>query len=304
MNYSQRSLLLRLTADYASKYSEASSELNMLCPACLGLHSNRRRTLYVNLQTGRWICFRCNNRGRSIVSFLRIANLGSYTDKLQDGSAAMDNFESLSALRNRLLGTAKAPEEAKVVVELPKGYRTDWNATVTGRTVYRYLVKNRGLLSERLKLYGVGYSIRDCEAIFPITQNGNLVYYQTRAVGYSDPEKYRNVPNVNRQNFLYGYDQLAPNSKATLVEGVMDALALGPGACAILGKTISDAQVALLASKNVVEIEVMLDGDAHRAGKDLTTYVKARLWTATRVKTAYLPPGEDPASLGRLKVVG
>jgi len=194
-------------------------------------------------------------------------------------------------------------KETKVTnkIELPTGFRTDWATTLTGRAVLHYL-KSR-LPPGAVKVSGVGYIINGqlagC-AVFPIYINKELKFWQARKVVYVEEPKYTSPPGA-KSTVLYGYDWLTSN-RAVLTEGIFDALNTENGV-ALLGKTISDEQIKLLAAKNISDVTVLLDGDAWRTAHSVAHRVAERLWTADHVRVARLPYGKDPATASKFEEI-
>ena len=182
---------------------------------------------------------------------------------------------------------------------LPSEYRTDFEATMTGRTILKYLTQKRGMSLYEIEALDVGYAIDgDCagSAIFPVIMNGDLVFWQARRVLYQTRGKYEG-PRIDRSGVLYGYDWLKADP-VYLVEGIFDAIALKPYSVALLGKTITDKQIALLAEKNIGSVRVVLDGDAWDDCQNIARTIRNKLWTVRHVQAIRLHRKIDPADTG------
>jgi hypothetical protein len=190
------------------------------------------------------------------------------------------------------------------MASFPEGYRTDFGATITGRAIAKYL-KKRNIRNSLIRELRVGYSIEgDCNgaAIFPLFMKGELVFWQARRVLFQATNKYHS--SKLDKSVLYGYDWLEGNS-VYVVEGIFDAIALKPHSVGLLGKTISDHQIAHLADKRVENVSVVLDGDAWGKGRELAQQIRSKLWTVRKVVALRLKPKLDPGDFigKRLEVV-
>jgi DNA primase len=133
-------------------------------------------------------------------------------------------------------------------VDLPGG-------PLTG--VYRRYLRHRGFRpSEVAEHYGVrGGPVVGAwryRLIIPIVFGGRIVSFQGRDVtGHSDI-KYKTLEVeksvVDAKSMLYGLDDV-PGDTVAVVEGVMDAWRIGPGAAATFGVGMTDAQTRLLARR-------------------------------------------------------
>lgn len=88
-----------------------------------------------------------------------------------------------------------------------------------------------------------------------------------------------------------------PVETLVLCEGVFDAVWL-PNSAALLGSSISDAQVQLVPRLVTQEVIVLLDGDAHAKANVIAR--KISLQWAGKVSVARLPHGKDPDELHRV----
>ena len=104
MTYQASQLLIAsLRANGINAQLGSNNELAVLCPHCAKLHANRRFTLFFNIKSDKWQCFRCEPRqaGRSIQSFLAMLNLTRLGTILEKTANVSD--DSLIDLRYRLL---------------------------------------------------------------------------------------------------------------------------------------------------------------------------------------------------------
>jgi len=106
-----------------------------------------------------------------------------------------------------------------------------------------------------------------------------LLGWQARHL--DDPEtdrpKYLTARGTLKNRLLYGWPKLRETSGPILiVEGVTDMWRAGPGAVALLGKTISRDQVTLLVHPfQDRPVVVMLDNDAEEAAQKVVTAIRS-----------------------------
>ena len=341
MTYAQKRLLLRAIESRRIQYrigeSHNGEEVSMLCPDCSPHYSNNRLTLSFNTTIEKWHCWRCSSaKGRDIKSFLLHIKATEYITRIANVRQEQVESSGLDDLRKRLLEdrpdqyspnlaftdipsqlpsdqteqtNQPVPHQADkpaltTPCPLPQEYRTDFDGTITGRTVLRYLSKTRGLTRKTIESLDIGYAI-DGEyagcAIFPVFMRGELVFWQARRTMYLARDKYRG-PSMDKSSILYGYDWFKGDT-VYLVEGVFDAIALKPHSMALLGKTITDHHIALLADKQITHVKVVLDADAWDQSREVAKAIRSKLWTANRVYAIRLFGKLDPADLGSVQRV-
>ena len=130
-------------------------------------------------------------------------------------------------------------------------------------------------------------------------ERGELIAYAGRFVGDELPEgegKYLLPPKFHKSLALYNLHRVRDKKHLIVVKGyfsVFRLFQLGVPAVALMGSTLSEAQVALLHEAGVKYLTVMLDGD--EAGRSATPAMMERLSKETfRVKFALLPDGTEP----------
>lgn len=273
----------------------------MLCPVCSPRYRNNHLTLAFNTSKDVWQCFRClKAKGRDVKSFLFHVGLPHYLKRFDTAKEDAIDATSLAQLRQRLLATpTEETAKSEPYVTLPDGYRTDFEKTLMGKRILTYLLK-RNFTHELIEELSIGYAVEgECSgaAIFPVVMNSKLVFWQARRVMFATNEKYHS-PKLSK-NIVYGYDWLK-NDVTFIVEGIIDSISLRPSSIGLLGKTISNAQIALLAEKNVKRVIALLDGEAWEECKRLARDIRAKLWTVERVQAWRLEDKLDPGDfMGR-----
>lgn len=159
--------------------------------------------------------------------------------------------------------------EAAPAIAPPPGWRPidDYNALP-------YLQK-RGITPEDVQTFGIVWCDTGLYAghlIFPIWEQGNLVYYQTRAMWDEDHNPaFRKSLNPLRQPQMAGPSEVLMNldvarhyPRVALVEGPVDNVHVGPCACGTLGKKVSLTQALKLRRAGVRALDLMWDGPTPR----------------------------------------
>lgn len=279
------------------------NELSMRCPKCGPTHDNDRQTLSINVVSDLWNCFRCESsfRGRKlqVPRLLDALGLDSLIPVFSEDEVVIED-DSLNKLRQRLLYDDKVEKEYSPIVTLPDGYRKDWEGTNIGMMLRKYLSENRNLSDRCIRKYEIGYSIEGKYAggvILPLFMKGKLRFWQVRRVLLRGGAPKYDSPPIDK-SVLYGYDDI-DKRHVIVVEGMFDKLAVGESSVAVLGKSITDEQISLLAKKSVSRVTVVLDGEAWPESVKMARLVFDKLWTARIVRAIRLPYGKDPGQLGR-----
>jgi len=163
-------------------------------------------------------------------------------------------------------------------------------------------------ITRLVDLYGVrgtGPAGEYCfRLVFPIKHYGRLVSWQTRDITGRDKRKYLACPKEqevrDHKDCLYASD-LATGESVVVVEGVMDALKLGPGAVATFGAGFSWAQVRELADRWRVRY-VALDPDA--AGRKKSAPLAAALASFPGETYAVDLGDRDPGDMTETEAAG
>jgi hypothetical protein len=126
-----------------------------------------------------------------------------------------------------------------------------------------------------------------------------LAGWQARDIsgGRSDAPKYLTMADMRKSQILYGLPEaMRATGPVWIVEGVTDAWRLGPGAVALLGKSLSQEQKTLIARAfRGRPVVVMLDRDAEQEALQIQHQLQnARIPVSDyRVVVADMPPGRD-----------
>lgn len=131
-------------------------------------------------------------------------------------------------------------------------------------------------------------------------KEGELVAYCGRWVGPEEPpegeEKYKFPPKFHKRLVLFNLHRVKGRKHLVVVEGFFSVFrlhALGVPSVALMGRSLSDEQIALLHEAGVRYLTVMLDGD--EPGRSAATPMMEQLAREPfRVKFTLLPDGTEP----------
>lgn len=234
-----------------------SGETKVLCPSCRHMDHNGYPTLNFNVTKGVGRCVYCYE----VFTVKRLIADGNLAGRVAKGlPAAPPRAERAKQ------PTLQPPSEALwTPLHLAKG--------IFAEAARKYL-GGRGVTEDMLLKYSVALGKQDRlwgRIIFPLYEDHQLVYYQARAIGKGTP-KYLNPTETDDclgKSHVVGYiDLLEPGDPFVITEGLMSAWGasalLGCPAVALLGKTISDAQVVKLANKRPGRCTLMLDPDVEQ----------------------------------------
>ncbi len=268
------------------------------CPGC-----GRQKKLWVNLETGAWVCFYCLRAGPSEAPLVPLYQL--IHDCTRDEAR-----RGLLDLRGPRQGSraSTTPEIEQARPEwtgaLPEEYEPVYDED--GWNVPHYLLE-RGISALTARDYELGYCAAGRYAgrvILPIIHNDKVMGFQGRAVDAWRSPKYDQPAGMPKSKLLFGHDRVRPNADLLVVEGAFDVLGCREAdldAVAILGKTLSTDQADLLLSlkpkRIIITTDPMkVDATAPWCGvRSCDT-----LWNKGFRNTALLicPGEQDPADLG------
>jgi hypothetical protein len=278
-------------------------EWTAVCPFCENFGS-----FYINCNRrgfGPYICFKCENKSKSIVNLVSHVLCVSYDEakKIVFGEEHKHiRTETKKSLKERIIANRKIkpndiPEENNV--PLPKEFIPVWRNNKWNIPLY---MKNRGFIGSVLRNWEIGYArsgYYSHRVIVPIVcPNGRS--FVARDLTGNSKIKYLNPKSSNHSKLLYGWKQNDLESDFILSEGPLDAMKLnqhGLSALALGGKILHPHQFKLLTMRSPYgSPTIMLDPDAYEESftmaKTLSLYFKS-------VYIAKLSPDIDPGSSTR-----
>jgi hypothetical protein len=171
---------------------------------------------------------------------------------------------------NRLDGHLKVPVfrdlvviHPPVAIPYPEGAKKILDGTLP------YMIQ-RGISARDAQEFGLFW----CDSgryknrlMFPVYENGVLVYYQGRAMWESQERGFRKSLNPSKSegaavstDVAFNLDQAKGYPRVAVCEGPIDAVHVGPDAVCVFGKKISAIQIAKLLKAGVKALDLMWDG--------------------------------------------
>jgi len=177
-----------------------------------------------------------------------------------------------------------------------------------------YMIK-RGILPDDAQLFHLGwckYGRYAGRLVFPVYEEGQLVYYQARAMWEEseEPEGRRYIKSLNppkqegcavSSEVLMNLDNARHYDRVAITEGPIDCVHVGADAVCTFGKKMSAAQIGKLLRSGVRAVDMMWDGPSEREPQGAwpemirTAQMLAPLFD---VRLVFLPQG-DPGDYSR-----
>jgi DNA primase len=254
------------------------------CPFC---HHHKKK-LQINLQSQKWHCWVCDSKGKRIQSLLRRLHVDSHKLKkiyeiYGDDYVVYSNNTEDEKVELRL------PNEFRSLLEEPKGINPLF------RKVKEY-ARKRNISEGDIKRYNIGYCDSGHYAnriIIPSYDRDNrLNYFIARSVFDEEKFKYKNPP-VSK-NVIMFENQINWNEPITLVEGVVDAMAVKRNAIPLLGKFVPKTLNDTIYKKEVKNINILLDEDAQEQALHYTIQYQNQGITTKNIK----PTDKDASDMG------
>ncbi len=255
--------------------------------------------LYVNVAKRKFFCFRCGaGRGATLFHFIQ-DHLGIDAKEalrlIQDGTwwgHTTRTYEEYAQAPVRHDPQASAlPDEYESFFPLDR-----IKESVFAERALAYL-RRRGVTDADLLLYQLGFCVDgkyQGRIIVPVLQDGEPVYFVARLF-FGFGKRYLNPSNdevrVSPKELLFNWDLAKAAPVVRITEGVFDAMALGEGAVALLGKQLHDGQRRLLELGVFHALEVWLDPDAEKDARHLGFQLRD---FGAPVSVYVLPAGLDP----------
>lgn len=300
-------ILQQLKQRFEVVIQATDKEFRVNCPFCLAKTGKEdvKQHMYVNPfitgnhgEMGAFNCFRCGSKGWGIDKNLSVTVeehfLPIKSSSLFDDSVDEDPTNIFSEIVHNKIKTngKKSIVQAPVTVELPKEFSTSFSDNLIGVSALSYLRK-RGLSDAVISSANIGYcnsgKYRAC-VVLPVYENKNLVYFVARSI-YT--KVYKN-PAVSKKSIVYNIDKIKTNRYSVVCEGIFDALAFGSYGVALLGKSMTDAQLLKITANRPKTIFICLDSDAVNNAATIAYRLRTFIDDVRLVK---LPNGKkDPSS--------
>lgn len=289
--------LLRLLEDILGEsYNAGKGNHAFYCPFC----NHSKQKLQVNIESYKWHCWVCDNRGLSIFSLLKRLEVRdkSYYQEVSNILEISQYHQTPSSdvTSNRV----KIPDEFKPLYKPVEG--------IEGKLVLNYL-RTRGISKDIIYQYRLGYctSGHFADRIIIPTYNSKsiLSYFSARSYRSHIEPKYIN-PDVSR-DIIFFENLINFDEELNIVEGPFDTMTLGGNTTYMSGLRPSKSLKLKIIQGQVQRINVIYDLDVDEEGRDLREKDRMYMveWIHSIGKTPHLiklPAGEDPNSLGKVKI--
>ena len=295
---------------FQPEYYEEDTEIVVCCNLC----GDDRPRLYINSDTGAWVCFHCGESGGLHRLLLAVCELNGH-----------EAFELGRTLRNREADdirdyfelSIKKEDPVAMPVVLPQQMHAVDESTPA--LFSKYLAR-RHVSLELARARGIGYCVTGRYAyriVIPVENDGHLYTFIARSVLNKCPTcterldactcRPRQFPKVltpkggHPRLTVFNFDHVrrSISPRVVIVEGVFDALRCPTEAVALLGSSASPTQLALVAGlSRGREVVIALDGDeaGYRGAAKLADALTSEL---VKVRVALLPTDSDPGSMDK-----
>jgi len=274
-----------------------TGQITAECPWCF-----KWGGFYIDIETGKYICHKCEERGRSVTGIIAQVEgvswheAAAYILKREVEWRRKETPESLLERIQTISGRGEPAEAKEIDVPVPEEFVPVYKG---GKWKYPVYLKERGIKKSTARQWGLGFCNRGRyygRIIIPIECPNGCSFTSRDTTGVQHP-KYLNPKGVDHGPLLLGWNHVELASDVALVEGPMDAIKMwqhGIPALAVMGKYLHAAQLRLLFRKPPdTAIVVMLDPEEVTAPYDMATQLVCRF---DNVQIAKLSDGVDPGS--------
>lgn len=269
---------------------------------CECLFCSKPQHLYINRDTGDYICFSCDERGRGLVGIVaevegitereakRLIFRESVNFRRRKRGVTVD--EAVAVAKSKFQEVLDSRRPLPVDNALPDEFVPVWDGKRYRLPAY---LASRGVTREKAREWGLGYCKRGKygqRVVFPVRCPNGRSFVARDITGESEL-KYTGPRGAQHSRLVYGYHTLVPGRPVVVVEGPMDVLAIdrhGFPVVGLFGKNVSDEQVMLLHKAGVEDVVVLLDPEEVEGRRK----VASALLGAFRVRVGVLPDGVDP----------
>jgi len=235
------------------------------CP----LHADHNPSFTLNLPTGQWTCHQgCGPAvGRDFIKLVELVNGVSRAEarswvRLRSSHPDVDTLSArLDAMLNpQQLQPLPTGQVAFSEPEWLQNYRACSDATMP----LSFL--RRGFTWRTIKEWGIRYDAYAERVLLPVFDGlGQVAGVVARTAREDGSPKYLNSPGLPRERILAGMGREWTHGTIILVEGLLDAIWLqqhGFRAVAVLGDSLSLAQIDILKMRSFANIILAFDADA------------------------------------------
>lgn len=259
------------------------------CPMCARQGSSKKK-LSIRLDDGRFHCWVCGSKGRSIVQIIK-----KYHRSLAD--EAQKYFRVSGSKAFELFGEEDEEETLEDVVEVPEGYQILGTCLETKnpntRAVLNYCY-SRGLRTRDIWHFKLGTSTESRfrrRVIVPSFDSAGVInFYSARSIDKVQRMKYLNS-SVQKTKIIFNEINIDWKKELALVEGPFDLMKCNENSTCLLGSQLSrESKLFRQIVRNQTPIVLALDPDAiqksHKIAASLAAY-------GVPVKMALIPTDRD-----------
>jgi len=195
----------------------------------------------------------------SFLRFVQEVKKCSFHEALKDVCGKnVDLRAYLRGVKEKQEKATEIPEEEEISLPVGSKRISEPSDSLAYKFATNYL-KSRAISIEEAIQHYIHYD--SVSIIFPYVEFGIVVYWQSRSMAGKTFEFPPQNIGVTKSEFIYGFDQMEPNGEMIIVEAVIDAINIGPGAGAMGGAQLSDKQIKKIKILNPVEITLAGDND-------------------------------------------
>ena len=224
---------------------------------------DKKRKLYINAETGVFICFKSGISGSFLKLVREYAGLNTVNEALeylvQNYSFKFDKTEEIKTIKE---------EDRQVLVDFmtkdrPVFFKDPTKLGSFGKKAYSYLL-NRKLEEEYYPQLGYVFnqnSKYNERVIIPFYENGKIVYFITRAIDPNNPIRYFNASGLDSKQYVFNIDKI--NEEVVIAEGSFDAMSIttDQAATALLSADIGLTQLEKIFKKKPKSLIYVPDHD-------------------------------------------
>lgn len=138
-------------------------------------------------------------------------------------------------------------------------FSEEYSKVVIGDNKYYQYLLSRNFNDEMITKSNIFFSKKEKRVIFPVYENGELIFYAKRAID-SHPLRWINSES-NGVDPIWNIENVGET--IYIFEGIFDAIRMWPNGVSIFGKNLSNGQLNKIINKKFHKIVVVLDNDSY-----------------------------------------
>jgi hypothetical protein len=287
--FNQSKLMDFVYDDLSFRYSAGDE---MVCDCCYCGHDS---TLWVNKESGQFICYRCLEHGSVYLLVESVKGVERGQARIILGVAAGEIIQPADALKEVFAGLAQRFSGPPVVQESNQIVPENTQFFGWGKPVYKVeeemvismiqALEARGFPYQQIveNRAGWGFGGRwDHRVVLPVYFRNELVWWQAWDYTKTQSIKYNNPRNdevkISRKALVYNIEKHADAKALCVTEGVFNSWAcdqIGVAGVATFGKGVTPLQIFQLVTHRAERIYIGLDPDARDKAVGLYNTLRA-----------------------------